>query len=112
MRRLICTVAAIAWLGGTAACSRPTAELSESTSSKDNGQLLSIVSMSNPRGTVQLVRGFYNLEADSWRWTAGKFAISLRPPPGAAQSGARLELKFVIPDAVFSKTGAISLSAS
>jgi hypothetical protein len=38
--------------------------------------------------------------------------VILRPPLGAAQDGARLELKLNIPDAVFQQLGAVTLSAT
>jgi hypothetical protein len=81
-------------------------------SSEDDGQLASVVNVADPRASVQLVRGFYNLEANTWRWTMGKFTVSLRPPAGAAQNGAKLELKFNIPDVVFNQIGAITLTAA
>jgi len=68
--------------------------------------------MDDPRADVQLIRGFYPPEGGSWRWVAGKFAVVLRPPPGAAQYGARLELKFNLPDAVLKQAGAPTLSAT
>ena len=73
--------------------------------------LLSVLVMDDPRADAQLPRGFYPPEGGSWRWTAGKFSVILRPPPGAAQYGARLELKLNLPDAVLKQAGAPTLSA-
>lgn len=75
-------------------------------------ELLSLVSMDDPSAGAQLVRGFYSLEGNPWRWTAGQFSVVLRPPPGAARNGARLELELNIPDAVFQQLGAVTLSAT
>jgi hypothetical protein len=36
----------------------------------------------------------------------------LRPPPGAAQNGAKLELSFTLHDAVVSKLGPVTVSAT
>src|SRR5216684_391037 len=45
----------------------------------------SIVVMSDPRSSGQIVNGFYGIENQSWRWTAGKFSVLLRPPGSGAQ---------------------------
>jgi hypothetical protein len=75
-------------------------------------ELLSVVRMDDSRGAAQLLSGFYSPEDNSWRWTAGKFSAELKPPPGASQNGAKLELKLTIPDVVVQQLGAITLSAS
>ena len=46
------------------------------------------------------------------RWTAGKFSAELKPPAGAAENGAKLELKLNIPDVVIKNLGSITLTAS
>ncbi len=74
--------------------------------------LATMVHAADPRTATQLVRGFHNVEQNAWRWTEGKFAVVLKPPAGAAQKGAILELKFDIPDVVIEKLGSITLSAS
>jgi hypothetical protein len=75
-------------------------------------QLATVVHMADPRAAAQLLSGFYGVEHNAWRWTAGKFSVALRPPRTAAQKGATLELKFTVPDAVIAKLKAVSLSAS
>ena len=67
--------------------------------------------MDDPRADAQLLRGVYPPEAGAWRWAAGKFTVILRPPAGAAQFGARLELKLNIPDVIHQQLGALTLSA-
>lgn len=74
-------------------------------------QLASIVHVADPRVSSQLVSGFYNVEQNSWRWTAGRFAVVLRPPTTSPKRGATLQLKLVVPDAVLEKVKAISLGA-
>ncbi len=74
--------------------------------------LASIVHVADPRNASQLLTGFYDIEQNSWRWTAGRFSVLLRPPRGAAQKGAVLELKFSIPDTILSKLKTVSLSAA
>jgi hypothetical protein len=74
--------------------------------------LASVVAMADPHAATQLVAGFYGVEQNSWRWTAGRFSVLLRPPRAAASNGALLQLKFAIPEASITKRQAVSLSAS
>lgn len=73
--------------------------------------LKSMVSMSDPRAAVQLVSGFYDIEFNAWRWTAGKFAVNLRPPPGSSQTGATLVVRFSAPQPILDKLKSVTLSA-
>jgi hypothetical protein len=79
--------------------------------SDDDGQLASVVVVADSRSAVQLVRGFHNLEGEAWRWTMKSFTVTLRPPAGAAENGAKLELKFVLPEVIINRLGAMTLSA-
>jgi hypothetical protein len=74
--------------------------------------LATMVHAADPRASIQLVRGFHTVEQNAWRWTAGSFAVTLRPPAGAAQKGATLQLKFVFPDAVADKVKQTTLTAT
>jgi hypothetical protein len=74
-------------------------------------QLATVVHVADPQATVQLVRGFYELEQNAWRWTAGKFAVALRPPRGGAERGAVLQLKFSLADAVIERVKSMTLKA-
>jgi hypothetical protein len=78
---------------------------------EDDGKPLSVVKVADPRGAIQLIRGFHNVENDSWRWVTRNFTVSLRPPTGSATNGAKLELKFTLPDAIFSQLGAMTIHA-
>src|SRR5712672_2848242 len=78
----------------------------------EDGPLVSVVNAGDPRAAAQFLRGVYGIENDAWRWAMKTFAVSLRTPTGAAQNGARLELKFVYPEVVFSKAGAATISAT
>jgi hypothetical protein len=62
-------------------------------------------------GAQQLISGFYDLESGAWRWTARNFSIALKRPPGAEQNGAKLILRFVIPDVQIQRLGPITLRA-
>ena len=74
--------------------------------------LATMVNAADPRAAVQLVRGFHDVEQNAWRWTTGSFAVTLKPPANAAQKGATLQFKFVLPGAVIDKLKSMTLSAS
>jgi len=73
--------------------------------------LASVVATADPHIVKQLISGFYGVEQNSWRWTAGRFSVLLRPPRSAAANGAVLQLKFAIPDVALSRLAGVSLSA-
>jgi hypothetical protein len=76
------------------------------------GMLASMINVADPHSTVQLTKGFYDIENGAWRWTARSFSATLRPPKDAAQNGARLVLKLAISDVVLQKLKSMRLSAS
>ncbi|HBY62134.1 MAG TPA: hypothetical protein DEH78_20120 [Solibacterales bacterium] len=94
-----------------ASCKRRDRVVVEATQ-EEGTVLASVVHVADPRTATQLARGFYDVEGNAWRWTAGKFAVTLRPPAGAAQKGATLVFKFAFPEAVFTKTGPVTLAAN
>jgi hypothetical protein len=76
-------------------------------------RIASSLKMGDPSATAQLLRGFHSLEGDgAWRWTAGTFAVLLRPPLGAAQHGATLSFSFSAPELVIQKLQSVTLTAS
>lgn len=75
-------------------------------------RLAMMLSVADPRAATQLVNGFYSLENNSWRWTAGKFTVVLRPPRGADTKGAVLKFKFNLPDVVLNKVKTLAISAT
>ncbi len=75
-------------------------------------RLAMMLSVADPRAATQLVNGFYSLENNSWRWTAGKFAVVLRPPRAADTKGAVLKFKFNLPEAVLNKVKTLAISAA
>jgi hypothetical protein len=74
--------------------------------------LASTVHTADPRVSAQLISGFYGIEDNAWRWTAGKFSVLLRPPRTSAQKGAILQLKFALPDAIIGPLKSVSLGAT
>lgn len=73
--------------------------------------LASVVATADPHVASQLVSGFYGVEQNAWRWTAGRFSVLLRPPRAAATNGAILQLKLAVPEVALAKLKSLSLSA-
>ena len=69
------------------------------------------IEMGNPAHAKQLLEGFYPIEDNRWRWTAKRFAATVRPPLRAATTGARLVFQFAYPEPVAAKLGPITLRA-
>jgi hypothetical protein len=74
-------------------------------------RMASTIHMGDPRTATQLIIGFYGIEQNAWRWTARRFSLVLRPPQGAAQKGAFLEVRLTVPPVIIEKLKTISLSA-
>jgi hypothetical protein len=77
-----------------------------------NAPIVSTLKMSDPSAKDQLVKGFYALEAGTWRWTAGNFSVTLKTPPGAAQKGATLTLVLSVSDVALKQFHSQTLAAS
>jgi len=74
--------------------------------------LASVVHVADPAAAAQLLKGFHALEQGSWRWTAGSFAVALRPPARASERGARLTVRLSIPDVVMERLKTLTLKAT
>jgi hypothetical protein len=74
--------------------------------------LLSNVAVNDPNAGAQLLSGFYAVENNAWRWTAGTFSVLLKTPPGAGQRGATLTVSLSIPDGVIQKLKDDGITAS
>jgi hypothetical protein len=72
----------------------------------------SVVTMADVGTAKQLISGFYQLEGNSWRWTARDFSVGLGPPPGSASKGAKLLVRLHIPNPQFEQLGPMTLHAS
>lgn len=115
MRRLIAPALLAALLTlAPAACKRrnPPAAVSDEPPKPAAANMVSALGMGDPHTAIQLTQGFYNLEANTWRWTMKNFTVQLRTPPGAAESGAALSFKFNIPETVSKRLGSLTLSAT
>jgi hypothetical protein len=95
---------------GSPACKRT--KKASSPAPEPAAVLLSVVNVADLAAAVQLASGFFELESNTWRWTAGKFTVVLRPPDGSAERGARLELHFNLPGVVVQRIGPVTVSAT
>ena len=108
---LILAVAAL--IAGPAGCSRNRSN-ADATIEEPPGQQLekSMLRANDPKASKQLIKGFYELEQGSFRWTMGQFSVTLRPPFDAAEQGAKLVLNLGVPGPVIQKLKSMKLSAS
>jgi hypothetical protein len=74
--------------------------------------LAATVHTGDPKLESQLLSGFYGIEQNAWRWTAQQFSVALRPPAGAAQKGATLNVQLAVADATINQLRTVTLSAS
>jgi hypothetical protein len=74
--------------------------------------IAAVAHTADPNAAPQFVRGFHQIEQNSWRWTMGKFAVALKPLPSAAGRAGKLTLNISVPDAVLNVVGPVTLSAS
>ena len=74
--------------------------------------MASTIHMGDPKTATQLISGFYGIEQNAWRWTGRRFSLVLRPPLGASQKGATLQLRLTVPSVIVEKLKTISLSAA
>src|ERR1700742_4249902 len=98
MRRLIVVLALVALALPGCRINKKAVQAKETAAVAEDAQLGSMVDAGDPHRAVQFVRGFYGIENQSWRWTAKNFTVALRPIKGSDTKGAKLEMKFVIPE--------------
>lgn len=107
MRRLAACLIALA----LANC-KPSGRRVAAVQQEEEVGLRSTVHAGDPRAAQQLVKGFHQIEQGAWRWTQGRFTVTLRPPATAAQKGAVLALQFSLPDALFERSKTVTVSAN
>lgn len=116
MRRLTgnttISLLALALIAGAFGCKRSPKRVQVEATEETSTALATMVHVADPRASVQLVKGFYDVEQNAWRWTMQKFSVTLRPPAGSAQKGALLRVQFAIPDPVIEKLKSIRLAAN
>ena len=94
MRRIAMTVTAFLAMAAVAGCNKnkQAVQYVEDGSS----QLSSAINTGDPRTAIQLLRGFHDIENNSWRWTGPKFAVALRPPKAVPAEGAKLYMEYTV----------------
>ena len=92
-------------------CQRPAAVLLQQADNSGAG-LSSIVYTGDPNSAPQLIKGFFEIEDYSWRWTTQSFSVVLRPPAGATGESATLAVALAVSDSVIAKLGNITLNAA
>jgi hypothetical protein len=95
----------------TAACRRPD-PLRLQPTIEEPPALSSLVRMADPATATQLLRGFYPVEQNAWRWSAPRFSVVLGAPLSASRSGASLVLKFSLVDPEIASLKRLTLSAT
>jgi hypothetical protein len=111
--RLIAATVLIVLLVAPLGCKRKRPAQAESAlPSSGAPELASTVHLGDPRVADQLLKGFYDIEANAWRWTARSFEVMLRAPSGSGQLGARLQVHLTVPPVVIEKVGPVTLSAA
>ena len=73
--------------------------------------LSSDLKMSDKLSERQLIDGFYQVEANQWRWAARRFAVVLPTPVGSQKSGVVVKLNFYVPDFQIESLGPMTLDA-
>ena len=103
-----CSVLVLALLLAAVGCKRK--EAVNVQTDDEAPRIASVIHTGDPQSDPQLVTGFYAIEQNSWRWTAQRFSVVLRPPAGGGERGATLNMQLDVPDAVISRLKTISLS--
>lgn len=102
------TVAALLATG--ASCRRG---LNEPATIEPPFALASTIQVADPAVAVQLVKGFHAVEGGgAWRWSMGRFAVNLQPPPYSATKGAQLVMKFSIPEIIIKTNKDVTINAT
>jgi hypothetical protein len=76
------------------------------------GVVASTAFAGDPAFASHFTDGFYNIEANAWRWTNKEFAVTLNPPLHSAERGAQLVLHLVVPEGVIQHSPFVELSCS
>ncbi len=112
MLKVCLPVAAVVSLLALQACRGPAETAVEPEGAAPTERLPATAHAADPLAAAQLKDGFYGLEENAWRWTAGRFTVVLGIPEGAAEYGAVLSLRFSLPDAILARLGPVTLSTA
>ncbi len=106
MRRLTVTVLLLALSG----CRQREKIRAEATDESPQA-IESTLPMGSPKSAIQIIRGFHEIEDGTWRWSMSKFGVLLKAPSDGPKNGAKLVMKFSLPDVLVSTVGEVTVSA-
>jgi hypothetical protein len=115
MRRLaalILSTVAAGILLCPAGCTRDRRKAPAEATIEEQAGLLTMLHVADPNASPQLVKGFYEVSYNAWRWTMQNFSVVLRPPANASTRGARLVLRLSVPEPVIQSLKSVTLAAS
>ena len=101
----------LAGLCAVAVACKPLGPIKLQPTVEDPPALGSAIQFNEPPKGNQVLRGFYDLQNNAWRWTGPRFAVILASPPGADTRGARLVLDFNLPDASITSLHELTVTA-
>ncbi|MBL8229398.1 MAG: hypothetical protein JNL98_13000 [Bryobacterales bacterium] len=110
MRRLTALCVAVLMLS-SAACNKPK-RVRATVSGEDETGLRSVLHVADPKCSVQLLKGFHEIEGNSWRWTKGRFSVTLRPPYQGEKNGAYLVVRLSVAESIIKNLGSVTLTAN
>lgn len=112
MRRvMVAMVAVVAVAVATTGCKKDK-QPAQYVEDAEAPQIASAVNVADPRTAIQLLRGFYGVESNAWRWTASKFAVALRPPKAIPAGGAKLYMDYSVPEVFLQKIPRTTLTVT
>jgi hypothetical protein len=105
------TFALLIALVAAGGCGKKRRHANPSATVEDEGELRSRIRVADGADASQVLDGFYGPEGQSWCWTRRKFSVALAAPQ-AGDGAPVLELKYAVPDMVFSGMKGATVSAS
>ena len=76
------------------------------------GVVASTAFAGDPAFASHFTAGFYDIEANAWRWTNKEFAVTLNPPLHSVERGAQLVMHLAVTDPVIQHSQFVELSCS
>ena len=76
------------------------------------GEIASTAFAGDPAFAGHFTAGFYDIEANAWRWTNKEFAVTLNPPLHSVERGAQLVMHLAVTDPVIQHSQFVELSCS
>src|SRR5262249_45420513 len=77
---------------------------------EEEPKIAAVIAIADPKTEVQVLSGFHPREPNGWRWTEGKFTVTLQAPAGAAEKGARQGVGVCFTEAVIERVKTVTIS--